>query len=249
MNPLYKGVIEYNNIDSVAEDVHYEERVMNGSYDIVLHEPPEWRSIERILYAADNSSVENYYCLVDVPNLYYTSYGGRHHTTLRFTSRELCRRFFKDATSYYYSAFDEVCRMDVFAANNVVRLVIGRNGLDLGKECLYGGFFIPYYVKSIGNITARDVWNLSLLTIVFAIFFLYRRASEEGKISVYFMLLFLVLLLLLFYSYEKQGAYGGWYNKDAVVVENSIPNMHNIREAQTLHSASAVNQTSQDYVR
>ena len=233
---MYGVLIDNQKILPTLWDEGYKMGIFNGDFDLIVLEPPEWFTVSSIVNSfyempstRMGSSMRGYvsifpqvnHCVVEFPNLYFTSRGGRHQSTLIFKDDQACSEFFWSMVKYYDSKFNEMCRIDDFLANNVVELNLKMNGLSLGRTCVEGGRYVDYYEERYGKFTILEVFDILKFFCVVGIIYLLIQMIRSGNVSTLSVILVIVLIFSLGYLQSIRTDAGRWYNPAAVVTDGN----------------------------
>ncbi|MFH0859776.1 MAG: hypothetical protein V1921_01095 [Candidatus Altiarchaeota archaeon] len=193
-------------------------------YDLIVYGPQNWYRMIHLLNNVEKSAIRDY-CSVHLPNLDYFTYGGRHHTTLKFRNQSDCDYMLKLVGAYYSQNFEEICRRDKNVANDVINTVLGMNGITPSAKCLSGGNLVHSYNFYLNRFPPQDILVLVSITLLIVLLY-YPRLRRSGvfdervKHFVYFEAVAVLLTIFLIGVYYGQSPLSKpWYNANPLLEE------------------------------
>ncbi|MFH1789158.1 MAG: hypothetical protein ABH834_07240 [Candidatus Altiarchaeota archaeon] len=168
---------EYVFYQETAREQRYVERLRRGEYSLLVYGPPFWWTIVEVYNKVRREMPVEYYA-VYMPNINFLSHGGIYETALLFRDENHANLMRERISRYYHSVFDEICSLDAFVAETIVKSTLIKDGIVLNKNCVEGGNLLGEYQAEKSILQGRDVL-LCLIVLAISYVSVYGFGSSE----------------------------------------------------------------------
>jgi len=190
------GLRMYNlsaQFDISPSEVALAREIDGGGYEMVFVGPENIDS--SLSYALRNTTVQtqNQYCTVFIP-AFAVEKNIRHGSTLSFRDSIKCNVFLTEAIDYDYAIFDDVCEVDEWAANyllrdffsvNTVKTDAGASPLRINKNCFSGVNTVNDFNNTFHDIdrlvNRMEVFSLFLIFLILSLATFWVNRGSGGK--------------------------------------------------------------------
>ncbi|MCK4669660.1 MAG: hypothetical protein KAT43_00545 [Nanoarchaeota archaeon] len=140
------GVTKREKWRNLTDEKVYQEtfaKLSSDAYSLIVVGPPKWTILLPMVQTANNIKQ---YCTIILPDFHFPTQQGMHETYLLFREKEGCDVMRPKLNNYFEKSFDDICKRSPFVANNIVKAVMGKQGLAL-PECTRKTDSLRYYTR------------------------------------------------------------------------------------------------------
>ncbi|MEM4254068.1 MAG: hypothetical protein QXR48_01640 [Candidatus Woesearchaeota archaeon] len=135
-------------------------KLLNDTYSIIFINVPQKITLMRMIQNAPN--VANY-CVVLLPDLQFHTHEGDVALILLFQDKKRCEQMMPKIKQYYEASFADICKRSPVVANNIVRNVLGQEGITL-PECKGTADSLLFFNRKSARLRLSSILLAALLT-------------------------------------------------------------------------------------